>query len=110
MSEFKKGYQDVAVLEGQPFPVDCKLIQGNLKRALVLGGTLLKSALQAPIAVSQGENVSLQLIAGALTLESRAIAIGDGEVGQRILVKPSSSTETVLAEVIAPGVVKVSGK
>jgi len=101
---------DVAALDSPPFPADCKLVQGNLKRALALGAPLLKSSLQAPIAVSQGDSVSLQLVAGALLLESRAVAIADGEVGQRIPVKPSSSTETIVAEVIAPGVVKVSVK
>lgn len=102
--------EDVAALESPPFPADCKLVQGNLKRSLMLGAPLLKSALQAPIAVAQGDSVSLQLASGSLLLESRAVAIGDGEVGQRIQVKPSSSTETVIAEVIAPGVVKISEK
>ena len=107
---FQLREEDVAAMDSPPFPADCKLVQGNLKRALTLGAPLLKASLQAPIAVTQGETVSLQLISGALMLESRAVAIGDGEVGQRIFVKPSASTETILAEVIAPGVVKVNGK
>jgi flagella basal body P-ring formation protein FlgA len=107
---FQLREEDVAAMDSPPFPADCKLLQGNLKRALTLGAPLLKASLQAPVAVTQGESVSLQLISGALMLESRAVAIGDGEVGQRIFVKPSASTETILAEVIAPGVVKVNGK
>jgi flagella basal body P-ring formation protein FlgA len=102
--------EDVAALDSAPFPADCKLVQGNLRRAMALGTPLLKSNLQAPIAVAQGDSVSLQLVAGALTLESRAVAIADGEVGQRIAVRPSLSTDTIIAEVIAPGVVKVTGK
>lgn len=102
--------EDVAALDSPPFPADCKLVQGHLKRTLAVGMPLLKSSLQAPVAVAQGDSVSLQLVAGALLLESRAIATADGEVGERIRVKPSASTETVLAEVIAPGVVKVSEK
>jgi flagella basal body P-ring formation protein FlgA len=102
--------EDVAVLDGAPVAPDCHALQGHLKRALAQGAPLLKMHLQAPVAVTQGDNVSLQLVDGAVMLESRAIALADGEVGQRIKVKPSGGTETIMVEVIASGIVKVNGK
>lgn len=102
--------EDVAALDGAPFPADCHAVQGRLKRALKQGEPLLKTQLQAPITVAQGDSVSLQLADGAVMLESRAIALADGEIGQRIGVKPSGGTDAVMVEVIAPGVVKISGR
>lgn len=102
--------ENVAALDGPPLAADCLAVQGHLKRALAQGEPLLKAYLQAPTAVTQGESVSLQLVDGAVMLESRATALADGEVGQRIDVKPSGGTETIMVEVIAPGVVKVSGR
>ena len=102
--------EDVAGLDSAPLPADCNLVQGHLKRALTLGAPLLKAYMQAPIAVAQGDSVLLQMVDGALKLESRATALVDGEVGQRINVKPSAGTETLMAEVIAPGMVQITGK
>jgi flagella basal body P-ring formation protein FlgA len=101
---------DVAALDSPPLPADCHFAQGHLKRALAQGAPLLKLNLQTPVAVAHGDSVSLQMIDGALILESRAIAMADGEVGQRINVKPSAGTEAIVAEVIAPGIVRVNGR
>ncbi|MES2933127.1 MAG: flagellar basal body P-ring formation chaperone FlgA [Pseudomonadota bacterium] len=87
--------QDVAALTSAPFPADCTFVRGTLKRTLFSGEPLLKTSLQTPIAVTQGDSVSLQFVAGALLLESRAIALANAEVGQRIHVRPSASTEAV---------------
>jgi flagella basal body P-ring formation protein FlgA len=102
--------EDVTTLDGAPAAPDCHLVRGHLTRPLAAGTTLLASHLRTPMAVAQGDSVSLQLLAGGVLLEARAVAVGDGEVGQRVYVRPSSSSETILAEVIAPGIVKVSGK
>jgi len=50
----------------------------------------------------------LQVTSGAVVLESKAQALTDGQVGQRIAVRAALSQEPVLAMVIAPGIVKVS--
>jgi flagella basal body P-ring formation protein FlgA len=101
---------DVAGLDSPPFSEDCHALDGYLKRSLPQGTPLLKSYLQASIPVMLGDNVSLQMIDGSVILESRAIALGDGEVGQHINVKPSGGTEAIAAEVVAPGIVRITRK
>jgi flagella basal body P-ring formation protein FlgA len=102
--------QDVAALDSAPVGADCAAVQGRLKRALSSGAALQKNALQADLAVSQGESVSLQMVDGSIVLESRATAMADASVGQSVDVKPSGSTQAVRAEVIGPGLVKITGK
>jgi len=101
---------DVTALDGPAMAADCTQMAGQLKRSLTAGTPLLKAFLQAPVAVAQGDSISLQLVSGALILESRAVALVDGAVGQRISVRPSAGTDTVIAEVVAPGIVKITGK
>jgi flagella basal body P-ring formation protein FlgA len=101
---------NVAALDSLPLQADCRMVQGHLKRALAQGAPLLKLNVQVPAAVAHGDSVSLQLVEGALIVESRAVAMADGEVGQRISVRPSAGTEAVVAEIIAPGIVRVSGR
>jgi flagella basal body P-ring formation protein FlgA len=101
---------NVAAFDSPPLPADCRMVQGHLKRALAQGAPLLKLNVQVPAAVAHGDSVSLQLVEGAVMVESRAVAMADGEVGQRINVRPSAGTEAVMAEIIAPGIVRVSGR
>jgi flagella basal body P-ring formation protein FlgA len=60
--------------------------------------------------VSQGDSVSLLFADGAIVLESRAIALGDGKVGQSVDVRPAGATHVVRARVAAPGQVTLTGK
>jgi len=98
---------DVAGLGSAQTFTECSSIQGRLKRNLASGAPLLKAQLETPFAISQGDYVALQLVNGAIYLESHAIAMANGEVGQRINVKPSISAQSVRAVIVAPGIVKV---
>ncbi|MFZ6659023.1 flagellar basal body P-ring formation chaperone FlgA [Undibacterium sp. TJN19] len=100
---------DIASMDGLASAADCNLLKGNLKKAIAAGTVLTKNFIQAPIAISHGDNISLLLNAGAFVLESRATALADGEIGQRIQVKPTAATDTIIAVVVAPGVAKVIG-
>lgn len=101
---------DIALLDSAPAGADCAQLQGRLKRALPAGTPLAASWLQRPAAVSQGDNIALRLQQGAIELESRAVALSDGEVGQRIDVRPSAAQQAVRAEIIAPGLARVTGQ
>ncbi|MFZ6765901.1 flagellar basal body P-ring formation chaperone FlgA [Undibacterium sp. Di26W] len=100
---------DVASLDGTNVSADCAALKGNLKRNIQAGMALTRSYIQVPMAISHGDTINLLLSAGALTLESRGIAMADGEIGQRIQVKPTAATDTIAAIVVAPGVAKVIG-
>ncbi|HYD79883.1 MAG TPA: flagellar basal body P-ring formation chaperone FlgA [Paucimonas sp.] len=101
---------DVAAFDGDVAAGKCDDGLGRLKHALAGGSPLLTANLQPVPAVTQGETITLQFVDGALALESAAVALTDGAVGQRVPVKPATSKDTVLAHVVAPGVVRISGR
>jgi flagella basal body P-ring formation protein FlgA len=102
--------RDIAALDGAPAANDCHAVAGRLRRALPQDAVLQAQQLQAERAVAQGESVALRLFDGAIALESRATALDDGDVGQRIDVKPANGNSAVRAEVIGPGLVRITGK
>lgn len=101
---------EITTFDSPPMAANCQLIDGRLKRSIAEGTALLETHFRHTCAVSQGENVSLQIRDGAVMLDALAVALNDGEVGQRIEVKPTAGTGLVVGEVIAPGVVKVVSK
>lgn len=101
---------DIALLDSAPAGTNCASLQGRLKRALPAGTPLAAAWLQRPAAVTQGDNIALRLKQGTIELESRAVALSDGEVGQRIDVRPSAAQQAVHAEIIAPGLARVTGQ
>lgn len=100
--------QDIAALDDAPVNADCNAVPGRLKRVLAQGAPLQRNQLQMARAVAQGDSVSLRMHDGAIMLEARATALDDGDIGQRIDVKPSAGTQAVRAEVIGAGLVKIS--
>jgi len=100
--------RDAAALSSAPQDSDCAKLHRRLRRNLSAGDVLLSGELEAIPAISEGESVTLQVTSGAVVLESKAQALTDGQVGQRIAVRAALSQEPVLAMVIAPGIVKVS--
>lgn len=91
-------------------PEHCVSGAWRLQRPLAAGDVLTRSSLQHRPAVSHGDAVLLRLALGGVELESRATALADGELGQRLAVLPVAATGPVHAEVIAPGIVKVMNR
>ena len=100
---------DLTQLPG-PALEDCGAVRGRLTHALARGEPLLQGQLRIPAAVADGDSVRLQLVDGAIVLESRATALADGAVGQRIDVRPAGAQQAVRAEVAAAGVVRINGQ
>jgi flagella basal body P-ring formation protein FlgA len=101
---------DLAALGSEVVGGACDAGLGRLKRPLLAGTPLSRDYLQPVPEVIQGESIRLELVDGAVTLESAAIALTDGVVGQRVPVKPAASKDTVVVQVVAPGVVRISGR
>jgi len=99
---------DLTALPGTPVE-RCADVKGRLTRPLVRGQALARASLNAA-AVGQGETVALQFADGAIALESRATALADGAPGQRIDVRPAGAIQAVRAEVVAPGIVRITEK
>lgn len=75
----------------------------RLRRALAQGEALQADALQAMPDVVQGEPVRLRARSGAIEVESMALALRDGVVGQRVMVRPSAASAPVAALVDGRG-------
>jgi len=82
----------------------------RLARALAAGDALLETSLEERLAVGAGDMVTLQVRNGAVQIESQALALSAGAVGQIVKVRPGASDAEVLAEVLAPGIVKLSSR
>ena len=61
---------------------------------------------RAPV-VERGDRVRIQVVIGGVTASTDGVAGESGAVGERIVVKNPSSREKLVAEVMAPGVVRV---
>jgi len=82
----------------------------RLRRPLAAGEALLQTSLEQPLAVSTGDVVTLQLHNGALQIETQALALSTGAVGQIVKIRPGASDAVIPAEVVSPGVVKFSSR
>lgn len=102
--------RDIAALPSTPQTGDCANMQHRLRRNVAAGSVLMAGELEPIPAVSEGDLVTLEVTNGAVSLESRALALTDGQIGQRIAVRATTSQESILATVVAPGVVNLSGR
>ncbi len=107
-SDLERQQREIAALASSPQAGDCANWQRRLKRDLAAGEVLLTGDTEATPTVIEGQYVTLKVAEGAVMIESRALALTDGELGQRIAVRPSMSEEPVMATVVAPGLVNLS--
>lgn len=93
----------------QGFMLDSQRAIGQVaRRNLQPGEALRQSLLEAPIAVSRGETVSLESQAGSILVATRAEALSDGRVGEQIRVRNISSERVINANVVGEGRVEAS--
>lgn len=78
-----------------------------LRSAVLVGQYLGEHQVMPPRAVARGDQVELVHRLGAVQVVASASALQDGDVGQHIQVRPSSSQAAVLARVIEPGKVEL---
>lgn len=107
--EFEFRQLDLALLPAEAVAPESALHR-RLSRALAAGDVLLETSLEERLAVGAGDAVTLQLRNGAVQIESQAQALSAGAVGQIVKVRPGTSDAEILAEVLAPGVVKLSAR
>lgn len=107
--EFEFRQLDLALLPAEAVASESAL-RRRLSRALTAGDVLLETSLEERLAVGAGDAVILQLRNGAVQIESQAQALSAGAVGQIVKVRPGTSDAEILAEVLAPGVVKFSSR
>lgn len=77
------------------------------RRNLAAGATVTGADLEPVPAVARGEPVTLVSQDRGLELELHAEALQDGQVGQSVRVRARGAAEPVLAQVVAPGRVRI---
>ncbi len=87
---------DVSELEGM-----------RAKMRIGFGRPVNKRYLERIPAVERGDTVRIRADVGGVTASTVGVANASGAVGERILVRNLSSRQKLLAEVVAPGVVRV---
>lgn len=79
----------------------------QLKRSVTLNGIIKPNMLIEPKVVKKGDEVMIVAVKGSLAVRSPGVAMGDGRVGQQIMVKNSASKRLVKATVKQKGLVEV---
>lgn len=79
----------------------------QLRRSVTLNGIIKPNMLIEPKVVKKGDEVMIVAVKGSLAVRSPGVAMGDGRVGQQIMVKNSASKRLVKATVKQKGLVEV---
>jgi flagella basal body P-ring formation protein FlgA len=80
----------------------------QMRRPVPAGKALTSQDVEDRPAVARGDWVALRVRSGAIEMESRVEALQSGRVGQDVSVRPSKSSDPILARVVAPGKVEVT--
>ena len=80
------------------------------KRAIRAGDIIRLSNLKLPNVVERGQEVTVESRNALLSVQTSAVAMASGHVGQRIKVKNTKSNRVLSATIVAPGMVSVSAR
>ena len=106
-TDFETRRVDVARLGSDVVMAGKDLAGMRIRRPVRAGAVLVSEDLQERPAVVRGEMVTLRLAANAVRVESRAIALGEGAVGDSVWVRRESSGASLRTQVVGPGTVEV---
>ncbi|WUR12447.1 flagellar basal body P-ring formation chaperone FlgA [[Empedobacter] haloabium] len=105
--DFRPARREVQALAGQPAAMPAPSQHWRLRTAVGEGEVLLREQLLAAGAVRRGDRVRLQVNAGAIRIESAAVAQEDGVAGGEVRVLPAGGEAAVKARVIGTNLVAI---
>lgn len=105
--DFQPARQEVLALAGQPAAMPAPGQHWRLRTAVGEGEVLLREQLLAAGGVRRGDRVRLQVNAGAIRIESAAVAQEDGVAGGQVRVLPAGGETAVKARVIGTNLVAI---
>jgi len=108
-ADFESKVEDVTEMSQEAMPATDIESPTRVTKALKKGQVLMRGQLSPRGMVFRGDSVKLMLTDGGLTIEARATAEQDGNIGQFVKVRPETSVAAVTGLIVAPGVVKVEG-
>ncbi|ROT99712.1 flagella basal body P-ring formation protein FlgA [Marinobacter sp. R17] len=83
------------------------LVGLEVRRSVNSGTIFTPDVVTQPDAVSRGDHVIIVARSGSIAVQSRGKALGDGRVGEQIMVQNLRSEKTLRAQVTSPGHVEV---
>jgi len=98
----------VATLRGEVARGPEQVVGMALRRTVLPGQALALADLSRPMAVAKGARVTMQLVAGGLSLTGHGQALESGALGDRIQVLNPASRAVLEVEVVGPDRVRVS--
>ncbi len=78
-------------------------------RSIYKGRPVLASVLRQPIMVSRNAVVAMEYRRGGLIIRTEGRALNEGGIGERVRVMNLGSRQTVSAQIVGPGEVRVGG-
>ncbi len=82
----------------------------QVKRPIKIGATIKSNHLEAPEIVEKGQTVVVTSSSRFLSVETSAVALSSGQLGEQIKVKNERSNRVVSAQIVAPGRVIVANR
>ena len=92
--------RDVAPLGAMPLGSDVDVTTRRLRRALAVNRIVLRGAVEDVPPISQGEDVAVRVHSGAVEIQTRAVALQDGRLGELVKLENPTSHATFTAQVI----------
>lgn len=83
------------------------LVGLELRRSMNTGTVFTPDLVTRPDAVARGDHVIIVARSGPIAVESRGKALGNGRIGEQVLIQNLRSSRTLRATITAPGKVEV---
>lgn len=80
-----------------------EIIGQEMKMAINKDDVFRKAALDSPLVIKRGDTVSMEALAGDISVRTSGTAVSDGRIGQQIRIKNNQSARIINARVIGAG-------
>ena len=95
--------RDVAALSAIPLALDTDLARVRMRRSVNTGHVLLQGDLEETPPILQGQEVVVEVTQGAVAIQTRAVALREAHLGERVTLQNPTSHETYTAQVVGTG-------
>jgi len=92
--------RDVAPLGATPLSGDAQVTGWRARRALAVNRVVLRDALEAVPPITRGADVEVLVHYGAVHIQTRAVALQDGRLGDQVRVQNPNSLAIFIARVV----------
>jgi flagella basal body P-ring formation protein FlgA len=95
--------QDVAAFSAIPLALDTDLARVRMRRSVSTGHVLLQGDLEEVPPILEGQEVVVEVTQGAVAIQTRAVALREARLGERVTLQNPTSHETYTAQVVGTG-------